>query len=76
MEIRIHGQSEQFVLINAVDADQRGIKHGGKIKVFNGRGAFCRRCPSSMMVKPVLNGAMLGYRPIKRRYGGEQHHLG
>ncbi len=33
-------QGEQFVMINAVDADQRGIKEGDKVQVFNDRGAF------------------------------------
>jgi anaerobic selenocysteine-containing dehydrogenase len=40
MEHKIKGQGEQFVLINATDAGQRGINEGDKVKVFNDRGAF------------------------------------
>ena len=40
MTDKIKGQGEQFVLINAADADKRGIKDGAKVKVFNDRGAF------------------------------------
>jgi anaerobic selenocysteine-containing dehydrogenase len=40
MESKIKGQGEQFVLINAADADARGIENGNIVRVFNGRGAF------------------------------------
>jgi anaerobic selenocysteine-containing dehydrogenase len=40
MEQKIKGQGEQFVLINAVDADARGIEQDDKVRVFNDRGAF------------------------------------
>jgi anaerobic selenocysteine-containing dehydrogenase len=40
MDHKIKGQGEQFVLINKKDADSRGIKEGGKVRVFNDRGAF------------------------------------
>jgi anaerobic selenocysteine-containing dehydrogenase len=40
MDHKIKGQGEQFVLINAADAEQRGIKEGDKVQVFNDRGAF------------------------------------
>jgi anaerobic selenocysteine-containing dehydrogenase len=40
MENKIKGQGEQFVLINAADADARGIENGNIVRVFNGRGAF------------------------------------
>src|SRR5690606_22505885 len=33
-------QGEQFVMINPVDADMRGILEGAKVRVFNDRGAF------------------------------------
>ena len=40
MDHKIKGQGEQFVLINATDAESRGIKEGSKVCVFNDRGAF------------------------------------
>jgi anaerobic selenocysteine-containing dehydrogenase len=40
MDHKIKGQGDQFVLINAADAEQRGIKEGDKVQVFNDRGAF------------------------------------
>jgi anaerobic selenocysteine-containing dehydrogenase len=40
MDHKIKDQGEQFVLINAIDAEQRGIKDADKVKVFNDRGAF------------------------------------
>ena len=40
MDHKIKGQGEQFVLINAIDAESRGIKEGSKVCVFNDRGAF------------------------------------
>jgi len=61
MENKIQGQGEQFVLINAVDADQRGISHGDKVRVFNGRGAFAGVAKITEDVKPGLIVATLGY---------------
>ena len=40
MDEKIKIQGEQFVLINAVDANKRGVIEGAKVKVFNDRGAF------------------------------------
>jgi len=40
MEHKIKGQCEQFVLINALDADDRNINHGDTVRVYNDRGAF------------------------------------
>ncbi|MGI9229584.1 MAG: molybdopterin-containing oxidoreductase family protein [Gammaproteobacteria bacterium] len=40
MDHKLKGQGEQFVLINQLDADARGIKEGDQVKVFNDRGAF------------------------------------
>jgi len=40
MEHKIKGQGEQFVLINALDADDRNINHGDTVRVYNDRGAF------------------------------------
>ncbi len=40
MDHKIKGQGEQFVLINAADADSRSINDGDKVRVFNDRGAY------------------------------------
>ncbi|MCK5713288.1 MAG: molybdopterin oxidoreductase family protein, partial [Hyphomicrobiaceae bacterium] len=40
MDHKIKGQGEQFVLINATDAEQRGIVEGDRVQVANSRGAF------------------------------------
>jgi len=40
MDHKIKGQGEQFVLINAADAEPRGIKDGNTVRVFNDRGGF------------------------------------
>lgn len=40
MENKIKGQGEQSVLIEASDAQSRGIKQGDTVRVFNDRGAF------------------------------------
>jgi anaerobic selenocysteine-containing dehydrogenase len=40
MENKIKGQGEQSVLIDAADAQSRGIKQGDTVRVFNDRGAF------------------------------------
>jgi anaerobic selenocysteine-containing dehydrogenase len=61
IEHKIQGQGEQFVLINAVDADQRGIRHGDKVRIFNRRGAFAGVAKITDDVKPGLVVATLGY---------------
>ena len=40
MDHKIKGQGEQFVMINAVDASERDIKDGNKVRVYNDRGGF------------------------------------
>ena len=40
MENKIKGQGEQSILIEASDAQSRGIKQGDTVRVFNDRGAF------------------------------------
>lgn len=37
---KIHGQGEQFVLINPKDAADRGIEEGARVRVYNDRGAY------------------------------------
>jgi len=61
MQQKIKGQGEQFVLINLVDADQRGIKPDDNIRVFNDRGSFEGRARISDDVNPGLIVATLGY---------------
>ena len=61
MEQKIQGQGEQFVLINAFDANDRGIKSGDKIRVFNDRGAFEGAAKITDDVNPGLIVATLGY---------------
>jgi len=61
MAQKIQGQGEQFVLVNALDADERGIKHGDKVRVFNDRGAFEGDARITADVNPGLIVATLGY---------------
>lgn len=61
MEQKIKGQGEQFVLINAVDAEERGIKDGDKVRVFNDRGAFEGDARITADVNAGLVVATLGY---------------
>lgn len=61
MEHKIQGQGEQFVLINASDANHRGINNGDKVRVFNGRGAFEGDARITDDVNPGLIVATLGY---------------
>jgi anaerobic selenocysteine-containing dehydrogenase len=61
MDNKIKSQGEQFVLINVVDADLRGIKHGEKVRVFNDRGAFEGHARITDDVTPGLIVATLGY---------------
>ena len=61
MEQKIKGQGEQFVLINALDAEQRNIKQGDTVRVFNDRGAFEGEAKITADVNPGLIVATLGY---------------
>ncbi len=61
MENKIKGQGEQFVMINARDADKRGIKEGATVKVFNDRGAFEGVARVSPDVNAGILVATLGY---------------
>ncbi len=61
MEKKIKGQGEQFVLMNAVDAEARSIKDGDKVRVFNGRGAFEGDARITPDVNAGLVVATLGY---------------
>jgi anaerobic selenocysteine-containing dehydrogenase len=61
MEQKIKGQGEQFVLINALDAEQRNIKQGDTVRVFNDRGAFEGEAQITADVNPGLIVATLGY---------------
>jgi len=61
MEHKIKGQGEQFVLINALDADDRNINNGDAVRVFNDRGAFEGQARITDDVKPGLIVATLGY---------------
>ena len=61
MDHKIKGQGEQFVLINAVDAESRGIKEGAKVRVFNDRGGFEGDARLTDDVNPGIVVATLGY---------------
>jgi anaerobic selenocysteine-containing dehydrogenase len=61
MAQKIKGQGEQFVLMNIADADERGIKHGDKVRVFNDRGAFEGDARITDDVNQGLIIATLGY---------------
>lgn len=61
MDQKIKGQGEQFVLINAIDAESRGIQEGSKVRVFNDRGAFEGDAKITDDVNPGLVVATLGY---------------
>ena len=54
-------QGEQFVLINAADAEPRGIDDGSAVKVWNDRGAFEGVAKVTTDVNPGLVVATLGY---------------
>jgi anaerobic selenocysteine-containing dehydrogenase len=58
---KIKGQGEQFVLINQVDADIRGIAEGATVRVFNDRGSFEGEAKISRDVNPGIVVATLGY---------------
>ncbi len=61
MHHKIKGQGEQFVLINEVDAEPRGIVEGDRVKVANDRGAFKGIAHISQDVNPGIVVATLGY---------------
>jgi anaerobic selenocysteine-containing dehydrogenase len=61
MDQKIKGQGEQFVLINATDAESRDIKEGSKVRVFNDRGAFEGDAKITDDVNVGLVVATLGY---------------
>ncbi len=61
MENKIKGQGEQFVLINPVDAEPRGIGDGGTVRVYNDRGAFEGAAHITDDVNPGVVVATLGY---------------
>ena len=61
MEHKIRGQGEQFVLINQVDAESRGIRQGDPVRVFNDRGGFEGEARITGDVNPGVVVATLGY---------------
>jgi anaerobic selenocysteine-containing dehydrogenase len=61
MDHKIKGQGEQFVLINAVDADIRGIGEGSTVRVFNDRGSFEANAKITDDVNSGVVVATLGY---------------
>ena len=58
---KIKVQGEQFVMINAADAELRGITEGAKVRVFNERGAFEGDARITKDVNPGIVVATLGY---------------
>lgn len=61
MDHKIKGQGEQFVMINKIDADSRGIKEDSKVRVFNDRGAFEGDAQITDDVNAGIVVATLGY---------------
>lgn len=61
MDHKLKGQGEQFVLINAADAEARGISDGATVRVFNDRGAFSGDARITDDVNPGVVVATLGY---------------
>lgn len=61
MENKIKLQGEQFVMINAVDADLRQIEQGDDVRVFNDRGGFDAKAQITEDVSPGIVVATLGY---------------
>ena len=61
MDHKIKGQGEQFVLINAVDAETRDIRDGDRVEVSNERGAFKGVAKITGDVNPGIVVATLGY---------------
>ena len=58
---KLKGQGEQFVLINQVDAMDRGIQEGEMIRVFNDRGSFDALAKITQDVGKGVVVATLGY---------------
>ena len=58
---KLKGQGEQFVLINQVDAMDRGIQEGEMIRVFNDRGSFDALAKITADVGKGVVVATLGY---------------
>lgn len=54
-------QGEQFVMMNASDANARQVKEGDTVKVFNGRGAFEGKAIITEDVNAGIVVASLGY---------------
>ena len=61
IDVKIKGQGEQFVLINAADAGPRDIHDGDVVTVFNDRGSFAARARVSDDVNVGVVVATLGY---------------
>ena len=61
IDVKIKGQGEQFVLINAADAGPRDIHDGDVVTVFNDRGSFAARARVSDDVNAGVVVATLGY---------------
>lgn len=61
MDEKIQGQGEQFVMINKVDADARGIIEGDRVRVMNERGGFKGIARITEDVVPGVVVATLGY---------------
>ena len=61
MDHKIKKQGEQFVLINAEDANERSIIEGDQVRVFNDRGAFEGVAKLTDDVNPGVVVATLGY---------------
>jgi anaerobic selenocysteine-containing dehydrogenase len=61
MDHKIKGQGEQFVLINPVVAQARGISDGATVRVFNDRGEFAGDARITDDVNPGVVVATLGY---------------
>jgi anaerobic selenocysteine-containing dehydrogenase len=54
-------QGEQFVMVNPLDAETRGIREGAKVRVFNDRGSFEGNARITTDVNPGIVVATLGY---------------
>ncbi len=61
MEHKIQGQGEQFVMINSVDAEIRGIGDGDTVRVYNDRGGFEANAMITGDVNEGIVVATLGY---------------
>lgn len=61
IEDKIERQGEQFVMINAADADRRNIQNGDQVRVFNDRGGFEGRAQITDDVSAGIVVASLGY---------------